>query len=297
MIEKKYCFLLDQFFKINDVRVGEENIKIIQMTLCPNNHPQLQPIFNYIEKQYGNTKVSPLSYGLVLREMHKYDEAKQYYSRLLEILPVNHPNYHDCGDAIGKVFLEKETYEQNSRTMVDHINQWSKDSKLARFTAANNHINNGAEYRKKEQFGNAYTSYTKALDILKQLGNDEHPLIVRCYNNMGLIYRATDKYDEALECYEKAKYILEKQPCPNNQDLSEVNSNIGDIYQDREEYDQALVNYQQALELAEQVSDLSLTSKITLLNKIASVYEQQENYSEALVYYQKIDGIITFDKY
>src|SRR5438874_9229757 len=113
------------------------------MTLCTNNHSQLQPIFQYIINEYGNTKTSLLSFGLVLQKMYKFDEAEKYYHRLIKVLPENHEYIIKCQDAIKMITIDKENYEKGLKLMNKSIEINMETSKMSDYNLAFNHSYRG----------------------------------------------------------------------------------------------------------------------------------------------------------
>jgi tetratricopeptide (TPR) repeat protein len=285
-------FPIGSIFQLIDIRLGENNIWIIKMILCKNNHSELKPIFKHIEEQYGNTKTSLLSFGLVLQKMNEFDEAEKYYQRLIKLLPSNHKDMIKCQNAIKTIPINKKNYETGLKLMNKSIEIHMETLETNDYHLALNHSNNGEMHRKNRDLDRALESYKKALIIWKKLFNDDHQEIGRCYNKMGLIYQEKDEYELAIEYYQKAKIILEKYLSTNHPDLSTIYGNIGDMHQHLIEYDQALENYIKSLEIAEKIFTSQHSLVILLMNKIANIYEEKKDFQQALFYYKKIASLL-----
>jgi tetratricopeptide (TPR) repeat protein len=281
--QEEILFAIGSIFQLIDIRRDQDNIWIIQMTLSTNNHYQLKPVFEYIKQEYGNTKTSLLSFGLVLQKMNKFDEAEKYYQSLMKILPPKHEDLIKCQVAIDTIFIDKENY---IRALNSSNIQTSKKNDYHLI------FNLGEHHRKQGDWKSALKSYEKALNISKNCFNDDHQEVGRCYNSMGLVYQADSDYEKALEYYQKAKIILEKHLQSNHPDLSTIYCNIGDMHQYLTDYDQALANYKRSLQIAEQALTPQVPLIISLVNKIAFVYEQKKDFQQALVYYKRVASLL-----
>jgi len=292
--QEEIFFSIGSVFQLIDIRLGEDKLWIIQMKLCANNHSQLKPIFEHIEKQYGDMKTSILPFGSFLQKMNKFDEAEKYYHRLINLLPQNHKYISICQNAIKTILIDKENYEKALKSMGKTVEIYMESSKMNDSHLAFSYSTMGETYRNNGDLKRALESYEKALNIWKKSFSADHQEAGRCYNNMGLIYQENEEYEKALEYHQKAKTILEKYLSANHPDLSAIYGYIGDIHQILIQYDQALDNYQKSLEIAEQVFTSKHPSSISLMNKIAAVYEEKKDFQQALVYYGKIASSLPF---
>jgi tetratricopeptide (TPR) repeat protein len=285
--QEEILFSMGSIFQIIDIRLGKDGIQIIQMTLCSSDHPQIKPIFQYIENKYGDTKLPLLSFGKVLQKMNRFDEAEKYYRRLIKALPQNHEYIVKCQNALKTIPLDKDKHEKTLKTINESIDDLMETSKTKDFSQAFNHSHMGDNYRNMGQFDRALESYNTALQIWRKSFNDDHQEVGRCYNNIGLIYEKKEEYDAAVNYYQKALTILEKYLPANHSELGEIYFNIGHMHQYLNDDDQALVNYIKSLEIAEQTL-IPQYSLVSVMNKIAFVYEQKKDFKEALIYYKKI---------
>jgi len=76
--------MLGSIFKINDIYYSNKHhIWIIHMILCGDYDQNLKLIFNYIKNEYSHSETGLLSFGRVLRQMGKFNEAEKYYLKFL----------------------------------------------------------------------------------------------------------------------------------------------------------------------------------------------------------------------
>jgi tetratricopeptide (TPR) repeat protein len=290
--QDEILFSIGSFFQLNDICLGEGNIWTVKMTLCANNDTEFQTLFKHIEEQYGNMKSYIDSFGLVLQEMRKYDEAQKFYSRLIKISQSNPQFIQECQEKLNKIFIDKENYRQQLLLLDESIGISIKKGKINGYNLASDYMHKGEEYRKQGNLKEALRLSEKALSILKESYYEDHQYIGRCYSKIGLIYQDNNNYEEALKYYEQAKIILEDHLPSDHPDLSEIYGNIGDMYQYLRRYDEALLNYKKSREIAERSSISQLPSIISILNKIASTYEKKNDYSQALAYYEELASLL-----
>jgi tetratricopeptide (TPR) repeat protein len=219
--QEEIFFSIGSIFQLIDIHLGEENIWIIQMKLCTNNHKQLQPIFEHIESEYGNAKTSLLSFGLVAQKMNKFDEAEKYYRRLIKLLPAQHKDASKCQDAITTITIKKEIYKKKIESMGKSVYNYMEISKTNDRGVAFTHSLGGETYRSNGDLARALESYEKAISIWKTFSDGDQEQ-GRCYYNMGLIYQEKNEYEKALEYYEKAQIILKRYLLPDHKDLCAI---------------------------------------------------------------------------
>jgi tetratricopeptide (TPR) repeat protein len=290
--QDEILFSIGSIFQLNNIRRGEENIWIIEMTLCTNDNIQLQPLFKDIEEQYGDMESYHDSFGLALQKMLKFDEAEKFYRRMIEISSSNPELIKECTETLKQIAIDKQNYHLQILSLDKSIGTFIKKTKINRYNLASDYIHKGEEHRKQDNLQQALALYEKALSILQESYGGDHQEVGRCYSKIGLIYQDNKNYDKALQYYEEAKIILEKHLPRDHPDLSEIYSRIGDMYQHLCDYDQALINYVKSLEIAQQTSISQLPSIISIMNKIASTYEKKKDYQTALAYYEKLATLL-----
>src|SRR6202012_2648822 len=80
--ESEVLFMLGSIFRLSKIYRNDNRIWIIDMTLSNGNDHDLKPIFEHMKNQHSQDRTDLLSFGHVLRDMGKFDEAESYYRRL-----------------------------------------------------------------------------------------------------------------------------------------------------------------------------------------------------------------------
>ncbi|CAF1431777.1 unnamed protein product [Adineta ricciae] len=251
----------------------------------------LGSIFRIIDSLHGGGEKNLLSFGNVLAEMGRFDEAEKYYFRLLKHLSADNPDTARCYHGLGNIADEKEDYDASL--------EWHQKSLQIRTEAlradhphlAANYISIGCAFFNQADYQQAFESFEKAHDIIETAFGASHPDVAVCLNNMGCVYEREQKYITALRYHEKALRIRLKCLPEYHPDVAQSYHNIGNIYRALREYDVALENYQKALEiqfksLPSDHRDIAFT-----LENIGNVYNDKENFQEALSYYKKAEFI------
>ena len=89
--EAEILFMLGSIFRLNEIsRSKDDQVWIIQMTLCGNDEHDLQVVLADMKQQYESEEMDLRTLGKFLWEMGKLDMAEKYFMRLLEQLPSNH---------------------------------------------------------------------------------------------------------------------------------------------------------------------------------------------------------------
>ncbi|CAF1404610.1 unnamed protein product [Adineta ricciae] len=289
--EKEVLIMLGSICRIIDVCINDEQIYVVQMTLCSDDDHHLKNIFEYMKSLHGGGEKNLLSFGNVLAEMGRFDEAEKYYFRLLKHLSADNPNIARCYHGLGNIADEKDDYDASL--------EWHQKSLQIRTAVlradhphlAANYISIGCAFFNQADYQQAFESFEKAHDIIETAFGARHPDVAMCLNNMGCVYEREQKYITALRYHEKALRIRLKCLPEYHPDVAQSYHNIGNVYRALREYDVALENYQKALEikfksLPSDHRDIALT-----LENIGNVYNDKDNLQEALSYYKKAEFI------
>jgi len=94
-------------------------------------------------------------------------------------------------------------------------------------------LNRGYYFASKDQYDEAISDYTKALEI--------NPRYIEAYNNRGLAYASKGQYDDAISDYNKALKI--------NPRYIEAYNNRGNAHLNKGQYDDAISDYNKILKI------------------------------------------------
>ncbi|CAF4657760.1 unnamed protein product, partial [Rotaria socialis] len=81
----------------------ENQVWIIQMTLCNDDEHDLKQVLTYMKQQIGSGETNLRTSGKVLCRMGKFDLAEKYLKSLLKELPSNHPLISSVYEDLGQL--------------------------------------------------------------------------------------------------------------------------------------------------------------------------------------------------
>lgn len=285
--ESEVLFMLGSIFQLSSIKQTEDQIWTIHMTLSSGNDHDLKPIFEHMKNQHSQDQTDLLSFGHLLRNMGKFEDAENYYRRLLAALPKDSQDLGRCYHALGIIAYEKADYEGSLRLHTNALKIKLRSVKSDDPYLANSYNSIGAIYERKTDYQRALQSFHKSLIILEQTFGKDHPKVAICLNNIAGIYRIEERYNEALKCNQKALTIRENHLPADHPDIGASHSNIGIIYRCLGEYDHAIEHHNRSLAIQQK----SLPSKhpqiASTLNNVGLVYEDKADYRQALEYYEK----------
>ena len=96
-------------------------------------------------------------------------------------------------------------------------------------------------------YGKALDYYNRALAISREQHGEEHPDVVKSYNNIGSVYDTRGESDRALEYYGKALKISQKINGEWHRDVAAILNNMGLTYSSLGDYPRALEYYEKSL--------------------------------------------------
>ena len=299
-ISSKSCFpneceiliMLGAIFRINKVALNEKNIWIIHLSLCSDQDRDLKYRIDQIKNEHNGQEINLFSFGRILQQMNKFDQAEKYYRRLLTEFSTDYKQTGLCYYHLGRVYSGKENYE-------DSLKWYEKSLKIMMETMKSDDLNIaeclnsiGNIYRKKKDYEPAITVYEKALNIWKQVLGEDHLKIAMCLINMGVIYDAKENYVGALECHEKALIIKQKCHGRNHSDVAVLYNNIGLVHERLDQFQLALENFRRSLEIYRASSSYSQNIEYGLtLENIGHLYKTHEKWGKALRYFKKSEII------
>lgn len=287
--EQEVLIMLGAIFRLVNIYLENNRIWIIQMNLCGDNEHNLKPIMEQLRKEYGedSNETSLLSFGNVLFEMGKYDEAKIYLHRVLEKLPDNHESRARCYYILGNVDSKKDELDSSLAWHLKSLEIKKQTCRLDDPELADSYNSLGVVYRKKGSFNRATELFETALTIFRRAYGDDHPEIAKCLSSMGHVYQRTKQYSEALVCFQKALAMDEKHLPGDHSHLGVLHNNIAYVYRCLKNYKSALDHANLALKILEKSLPSDHYHIAWTLEVIGNVYEDQNILVDALSYYEK----------
>lgn len=285
--ESEVLFMLGSIFQLISIEQTEDQIWIIHMALCSGNDHDLKPIFEHMKNQHSQDQTDLLSFGHLLRNMGKFEDAENYYRRLLASLPKDSQDLGRCYHALGIIAYEKADYERSLRLHKNALKIKLRSVKSDDPYLANSYNSIGTIYERKKDYQRALKSFQKALIILEQTFGKDHPKVAICWNNIAGIYRMKGRYNDALKCNQKALAIREKHLPADHPDIGASHSNIGIIYRCLGEYDHAIEHHNRSLAIQQKSLPSKHPQTASTLTNVGLVYEDKADYRQALEYYEK----------
>ncbi|CAF2634960.1 unnamed protein product [Rotaria sp. Silwood2] len=291
--ELEVLFTLGSVFQINNVSYNKNNcLWIINMILCSDYNHKLKPIFDYMKNEYGDGETGLLSFGRVLRQMGKFNEAEKYYRKFL-----NQQQQHDyqsqaqCYHLLGNIALDKGNYDLSLEYHLKSLEIKMEQLESNDPSLAYSYNSIGIIHWKKGNKEQAIESYNKALQIWVKLYGEDDLKVAMCFNNMGIVYDDEKKYQDALRCYEKTLIIRLKHLPSGHFDIGDTYNNIGAVHRCLGHYDIALDYFNRSLEIYEKSLFFQHPSIASTYKNIGITYEIKKNFNEALEFYNKAANI------
>jgi tetratricopeptide (TPR) repeat protein len=291
--EEEVLMMLGSIFQLVNVRCDDQ-VWIIRMRLCSDNDNDLKPIFEYIKShKYGkdNAQTDLLSFGSVLRDMGKFDDAEKYFCRLLSELPNDHEGIADCYHNLGEITMEKGDYDSSLEWHQKSLEIKLRTLKTNDPDLAESYNSIGIVHRRKGDNKLALESFNKALTVFKRGLNEDHPKAAKCFNNIGNVYQIEGKYLDALEYYQKAFVIQQRCLPADHPDLGTSHGNIGSVHQCLDHYDLALEHYNMSLEILRKTLPPQHPSIAITLKNIGVTHENKREPRQALKYFEEAAAI------
>ncbi|CAF3583241.1 unnamed protein product [Rotaria socialis] len=101
--EAEVLFMIGSIFRLKSIKRDENQVWIIQMTLCNDDEHDLKQVLTYMKQQIGSGETNLRTLGKVLCRMGKFDLAEKYLKRLLKELPSNHPLISSVYEDLGQL--------------------------------------------------------------------------------------------------------------------------------------------------------------------------------------------------
>jgi tetratricopeptide (TPR) repeat protein len=289
--EQEVIFMCGAIFRLENLYHDERQLIIIQITLCNSNEHELNPIKNIIRTKQNGEELDFISFGHILIDINKIDQAQKHFTRVIDELPHDHPDIITCYVALGNIAFQKGQYDLSLKWHQKCLEIKMRTLKFNDLSLASSHNSIALIYLQKNDSKRALDSYGMALTIFERTLNEDDPHIRACFNNMAVVYKTEKKYIEALNLYQKSLSINENYLSQDHPDLAMSHSNIGIVQAHLGHYDLALEHYNQALEIYEKIlPNQHLLISMTLEN-IGNIHYDKGDFDQGLLHYLKAAAI------
>ena len=286
--EQEVLFLLGSIFRIGRIQyVSVDRVWSIEMTLCSDHNHQLKPIFDCMKHEYGEGETGLLTFGRILRQMGKFDQAEKYYQRFLSRYDAHDQHKAQCYHLLGNIALDKGDYDSSLEYHLKSLEIKRQTLSASDASLAYSHNSIGIIHWKKGEHKRALESYRNASQIWQGIYGDDDLKVAMCWNNIGIVHDDQKNFSEALTCYEKALSIRVKQLPSGHCQIGDTYNNIGAVHRCLGNCDLALNFFNQSLEIYEKSLSSQHPSIASTYKNIAITYEIQNHLLEALQFYKK----------
>lgn len=259
--------------------------------------------------------------GVVCRQQKELNEAKEYYTKALQIFQKNGNSYYEAGTYLnlGVLLEEQKNYLEAKQCYASALAIFKRDNKEHEIGKVYHNL--GIVFLAQKDYNSAILYFNNAILIYKKY-NDSYSM-ASVYQSIGNIYGEQKKYSKAKIFYEKAlsKYeesnafsdqgdtyknlgtVSEKQKnyemakkynnkaldiYKNNNNIHEqgqVHQNLGVILMRQKQYSQAQLHHEKALSIFYDINDIHRQSQV--YQNLGLMADLQNKYIMAVSFYQK----------
>jgi tetratricopeptide (TPR) repeat protein len=290
--EQEVLIMLGSIFRLISIDC-QDQVWIIQLTLCSDSDDNLKPIFEYMKNEYdeGDGESSLFSFGILLFKMGQFDKAEKYYHRLLKELPNDHEDLAGCYHNLGMIDNHKGDYDSSLQWFNKALEIYARIMKPDDPVLAVTHNSIGEVHLKKGNRSGALESFNKALMIRKQAFGEDNLQVAMCFHNIGNVYQEEKKFQEAFECHQKALAIRQKHLPADHPDLGSSQNCIGSIYLCLGHLDLALQYYTMALKIYQKSLPAHHPNIAMSYYNLGLIYDFKGDFQQSLSNFQKASTI------
>jgi len=110
--ESEVLFMLGSIFRLESI-VRENNIWIIQMTLCNDDEHDLKPVLMKMSERIRSKETNLRTLGKLLWEMGRLDLAEQYFERLLQQISSKDPLRGHLYEDLGQLESQRSNFDKS----------------------------------------------------------------------------------------------------------------------------------------------------------------------------------------
>ena len=288
--EGEVLFMIGSLFKIQEIRVDENGINIIKMSLCTMEKKneilsQLKDLneekdsigFAHLQFQLGRL----LSYPQILHHVNAIIQ------KCLADLTDDHPNRIRCYDLLASTAMAIDDFD-SCITWCDKSLEMKKKifaSNDPKFVHSYDLLVHACS--KKNDTTRQLDALKQLLSILRQNLGDQHSDLVQYYVQIIAIYQSEQQFTEVLLCYHQVYIIMLKYFPIDDVRLTSVYNNIGNTWASLSQYHLALGYYQTTLNIKLKDSLSTSDSIASTYRSIAFAYKEIGDIDQARIHFQK----------
>ncbi|CAF0876265.1 unnamed protein product [Rotaria sordida] len=244
--EQETLFMIGSVFRLERTFM-EDNVTVFTMSLCSEDDQDLRLLFEHMKNEIGiGIDDTLLTLGTLLWKSGRFEQAEQFYRRMLNELASDDQLVQNCYQGLGFIATAQGDYDTSLmwQTKILEDFQHKLPSTDYRIGCTWNTIGN-THWRAK-RYALALHAYNTAVLIF---GPHHDRDTSACLNNMGNVYEETGQYEKALEHHLKSIEILEGILPPNHLELGTSHHNIANVYRRLHKFDSARSHIKRALHI------------------------------------------------
>lgn len=247
--ESEVLFMAGSIFRITDTDLKIDSISVIKLCLCNDDDHNLRKLFEYMREDIP-LECHSLTYGIVLANASKVEQAEKFFRNVLNELPADDPLithvYHQLGNVLDDRGEYQESLDFYEKALAKKLEILPGDSP----SIANTYTCCGVAYLRKNQLNRALEFYQKALNIYKkECGDDDDQNVAMCLYNIGDVKMFEKNFEESISMYEQALNIWIKCLPENHPDIARAHMAIAHVQVELLLGNQALKHYIEALNI------------------------------------------------
>ncbi|CAF2935718.1 unnamed protein product [Rotaria sp. Silwood2] len=293
--EKEFLFSMHSIFRIGDMKLIDDELWEINLTLTSDNDQQLQHLTDQMRVEIeGPTGLHRLASLMI--KMGEFDRAEESYKKLLEttsnddreLLAHIHHQLGFINWEKGNLMGALSRYQHSIRIYLTYLP--SNDSQLAL-----TYSNIGLVLHRQGDLDGALKQYQLALNADLTASQPKQLKTATYYNNIGLVLKDQGKFAEALQNYQCSLEIKYIHLPPHHPTLATTYNNIGGVLLAMKEYSKAISYFQMTLEIQQKSLPQNHPSLATTHCNIAVAFDSIHQYKEAIKHAERsvaIDRLI-----
>ena len=283
--EQEVLFMAGSIFRITKINLNTNGINVINLLLCGDDSHNLKNLFEYMRIDIPPNTI-PLTYGIVLANAGKAEQAEKFFRNILNELPNDDPMIADVLHQLGNVLDDRGEFDESlefyEKSLSNKLKILSEDTP----SIANTYVCCGVAYLRKSEFDRAREFYQKAMDIYKKVYDDDCQDVAMCLFNIADIDRFEKKYDDSLRNNQRALEIWTKCLPENHPDIARAHMGIAHIHNILMSGTESLEHYKQALAIMQDALPPTHPDLVSLYDGIGKLYYSTDENQIALEYFE-----------
>jgi tetratricopeptide (TPR) repeat protein len=286
-VEEEILFSMHTVFRIGDIKLLENKVLEIDLTLTTDDDPQLRILTDFLRKEIS-TKPIWMRLAHLLEKMGKFDKADEIYQmqhRL--VLDDDVASFVEVYVKLGRVKQLLGDYKNALSYFEKAVELVQQNSCIEKYIVCQLYVEFGLFKHVMEDYSAALTLFQKAQDICEEYFSSNPVILADIYHNLGLVYHDMHEYSKSLLFYEKSLEISEKYLPENHIGMSNTYNGISQTYRCLGEYSTAISFLQKVLVIRLKTLPPDHPAIATIYNNIGVLYSTMKDFPNALSFLQK----------